>query len=329
MSTRQGRRRLVDDAPAPREDRGPANRARRFRPARPRSADAVWPVVLAIDPRHPEGVAADALAIPRPALPTTRRSILAAAVAGLGLAASSRPRRRGRRRRGGADAPIAPRDPLKITRLETFLVKPRWLFLKVHTDAGIVGLGEPVVEGRAETVADGGQGDRAVPGRQGPAAGRPPLAGDLPPRLLPRRPGPHQRPQRHRHGPVGHQGQGPRRAGLRAARRPDPRPGPRLRPRPHARARCKEQLAAGLHRLQDRARVQARDPPATSRRRPRSSYAAEQFAALRKAAGDDVGHRHRLPRRDQPGHGQAADQGAGAATSRCSSRSRASARTTT
>jgi galactonate dehydratase len=31
------------------------------------------------------------------------------------------------------------------------LVKPRWLFLKVHTDAGIVGWGEPIVEGRADT----------------------------------------------------------------------------------------------------------------------------------------------------------------------------------
>ncbi len=41
---------------------------------------------------------------------------------------------------------------LKITKLETLLVKPRWLFLKIHTDAGIVGLGEPVVEGRALTV---------------------------------------------------------------------------------------------------------------------------------------------------------------------------------
>lgn len=42
---------------------------------------------------------------------------------------------------------------MKITQLETIFVKPRWLFLKVHTDAGIVGLGEPVVEGRAQTVA--------------------------------------------------------------------------------------------------------------------------------------------------------------------------------
>ena len=51
------------------------------------------------------------------------------------------------------EAPIAARDNLKVTRLETFLVKPRWLFLKVHTNAGIVGLGEPILEGRAETCA--------------------------------------------------------------------------------------------------------------------------------------------------------------------------------
>jgi galactonate dehydratase len=47
----------------------------------------------------------------------------------------------------------AVRESVKITRLETFLVKPRWLFLKVHTDAGVVGLGEPVTEGRALTCA--------------------------------------------------------------------------------------------------------------------------------------------------------------------------------
>ena len=42
---------------------------------------------------------------------------------------------------------------MRITKLETFLVKPRWLFLKIHTDEGLVGLGEPIVEGRALTVA--------------------------------------------------------------------------------------------------------------------------------------------------------------------------------
>lgn len=44
------------------------------------------------------------------------------------------------------------RTKIKITKLETFLVKPRWIFLKVHTDAGVVGLGEPLLEGRALTI---------------------------------------------------------------------------------------------------------------------------------------------------------------------------------
>jgi len=42
---------------------------------------------------------------------------------------------------------------LKITALKTFLVPPRWLFLKVETDEGVVGWGEPILEGRAETLA--------------------------------------------------------------------------------------------------------------------------------------------------------------------------------
>lgn len=41
---------------------------------------------------------------------------------------------------------------MKVERLETFLVAPRWLFLRMETDDGVVGWGEPVVEGRAETV---------------------------------------------------------------------------------------------------------------------------------------------------------------------------------
>jgi galactonate dehydratase len=71
----------------------------------------------------------------------SRRSVLAGTFAALGGAAA-------------ADAPIAAHDPLKITKLETFLVKPRWLFLKVHTNAGLVGLGEPILEGRARTCAE-------------------------------------------------------------------------------------------------------------------------------------------------------------------------------
>ncbi|RMI41947.1 galactonate dehydratase [Streptomyces triticirhizae] len=41
---------------------------------------------------------------------------------------------------------------MKITRIETFLIPPRWLFCRVETDQGLVGWGEPVVEGRAEVV---------------------------------------------------------------------------------------------------------------------------------------------------------------------------------
>ncbi|MGP3921965.1 galactonate dehydratase [Streptomyces sp. 8N616] len=41
---------------------------------------------------------------------------------------------------------------MKIARIETFLVPPRWLFCRIETDDGVVGWGEPVVEGRAEVV---------------------------------------------------------------------------------------------------------------------------------------------------------------------------------
>jgi galactonate dehydratase len=41
---------------------------------------------------------------------------------------------------------------MKITSLECFIVPPRWLFLKIETDEGIVGWGEPIVEGKAHTV---------------------------------------------------------------------------------------------------------------------------------------------------------------------------------
>lgn len=41
---------------------------------------------------------------------------------------------------------------MKIHSYELFQVPPRWLFLKIETDQGIVGWGEPVIEGRAHTV---------------------------------------------------------------------------------------------------------------------------------------------------------------------------------
>jgi galactonate dehydratase len=42
---------------------------------------------------------------------------------------------------------------MKISQLELFKVPPRWLFLKMTTSDGLVGWGEPVVEGKADTVA--------------------------------------------------------------------------------------------------------------------------------------------------------------------------------
>lgn len=41
---------------------------------------------------------------------------------------------------------------MKIIRLSTYKVPPRWLFLKIETDEGVTGWGEPVIEGRAATV---------------------------------------------------------------------------------------------------------------------------------------------------------------------------------
>lgn len=79
---------------------------------------------------------------------TSRRSVIAGAFSGIGAQVAAA------QTRVGNNAPISPKDNIKITKLETFLVQPRWLFLKIHTDAGIVGLGEPITEGRAKTCAE-------------------------------------------------------------------------------------------------------------------------------------------------------------------------------
>lgn len=42
---------------------------------------------------------------------------------------------------------------LRIKKIELFKVPPRWLFLKMTTEGGLVGWGEPVVEGKADSVA--------------------------------------------------------------------------------------------------------------------------------------------------------------------------------
>ena len=101
------------------------------------------------------------------------------------------------------------------------------LIVKVTTDAGIVGYGEvdsnPMaakgcIEGPfSHTTATG---LAHVADRRGPVPDRVPLAQDVPGEHL-RRPARDRRPrdERHRPGPLGHQGQGARPAGLEAARR--------------------------------------------------------------------------------------------------------------
>ena len=42
---------------------------------------------------------------------------------------------------------------MKIIALDTYIIEPRWLFLAIRTDEGITGWGEPIVEGKAGTVA--------------------------------------------------------------------------------------------------------------------------------------------------------------------------------
>ncbi|MCA9266712.1 MAG: galactonate dehydratase [Planctomycetales bacterium] len=44
--------------------------------------------------------------------------------------------------RGTAQAAIEPQDNLKVTNIETFVLKNSWVFVKISTDAGIIGWGE-------------------------------------------------------------------------------------------------------------------------------------------------------------------------------------------
>ena len=41
---------------------------------------------------------------------------------------------------------------MRIEKIEAFLVRPRWCFVKITTDTGLFGWGEAVLEGKAETV---------------------------------------------------------------------------------------------------------------------------------------------------------------------------------
>jgi galactonate dehydratase len=81
-----------------------------------------------------------------PSLPlfksSLRRRDALAAFSAVGLSALS-PEAIDAQEQRNRNAPVPAKDNLKITKLETILLKPRWLFLKIHTNAGIVGLGDP------------------------------------------------------------------------------------------------------------------------------------------------------------------------------------------
>lgn len=74
---------------------------------------------------------------------------------------------------------------MKITKLTMLRLPPRWMFLKIETDEGVVGWGEPVIEGRARTVeaAVHELGEYLI--GQDPARIRP-VAGDVPRGFSPR-----------------------------------------------------------------------------------------------------------------------------------------------
>ncbi len=42
----------------------------------------------------------------------------------------------------GEQGPISPNDSIKVTKIETFVLKNSWVFVKISTDAGITGWGE-------------------------------------------------------------------------------------------------------------------------------------------------------------------------------------------
>ena len=106
------------------------------------------------------------------------------------------------------------------------------LVVLVHTDEGITGIGEVDSAPEAVRAMINAPGSHAIANslrdlrrRRGPARRRAALAQDVPRPDLRR--APRDRPardQRHRHRPLGHQGEGAREAGLRADRDAAARP---------------------------------------------------------------------------------------------------------
>ena len=109
------------------------------------------------------------------------------------------------------------------------------IIVLVRTDEGLTGIGEASLAGQGRAVLGVLDHFSEVLVGQDPAQIEHWWTRARARHVLVERPGDHERGRRDRHRAVGSQGQGARRAGLRAARRADARPRPRLRPPARAR----------------------------------------------------------------------------------------------
>ncbi len=121
---------------------------------------------------------------------------------------------------------------MKITEIETFTVGAgwkNWLFVKVHTDKGIHGIGEGTLNGFIKTTEAGVHRAEAPRHRAGPAPDQRAVEAHAGQRVARRRPHPPHRDRGGRGRLLGHSGQEPRRADPPVARRPGARQRARLR----------------------------------------------------------------------------------------------------
>jgi galactonate dehydratase len=83
----------------------------------------------------------------------SRRRFVARATAAAGLAGLLE-MNRAAQAAAGPRAPISPRESIKITKLETFILRNSWVFVKLSTDGGITGWGE-MLKDKSKTCAAG------------------------------------------------------------------------------------------------------------------------------------------------------------------------------
>ena len=186
---------------------------------------------------------------------------------------------------------------MKITGLKIFVAnasRTNFVFVKLYTDDGIDGVGEATLEWRTKTVVGGARGTRALDRRPGPVRSRVPRRDAAPRFLLADRRGVPERARRDRGGAPRHQGQGARRAGLRAARRQAARPGQvlrqplvlrRARRRTTIAARRKRAVAHGLPRAE---MGPVRRPSGSRWTAPQRRRTIAIVEAVRDAVGPDI-----------------------------------------